>query len=329
MPTETATVAPARGAVIEARRPGPRPGGERLVQSGTRHRGDIVLIGAVYGRVRAMLDENGKPVTSAGPSIPVEIQGLSEVPAAGEDMMVLGDERKAREIALFRHGKVRDVKFAKQHAAKLELFGQMGEGEKKTLALVIKSDVQGSQEALVHALRGSPPKSEVNVVTSWRRRDHRIGRQLAMAARGDHAQHGADAWPESSPIGGHPDPYYTLYEAVDEMKARFRKCCRRAQGVLDRNGRGRQVSHLEGRHRRRLLVSMASSSARAGAGLRDNVVIQTGTSNRSRAQGRTAPSEIRFECAVAQELHDLKEKDQLRSSSGRGSEIAVRSLGKR
>src|SRR6267142_1587642 len=99
-----------------------------------------------------MLDENGKPVQAAGPSIPVEIQGLSEVPNAGEDMMVLTDERKAREIALFRQGKFRDVKFAKQHAAKLEnMFENMAE-DKKVLNLVIKADVQGSQEALIHAL---------------------------------------------------------------------------------------------------------------------------------------------------------------------------------
>src|SRR6185369_3365061 len=141
--------APAKGAVIEARLDkGRGPVATLLVQSGTLNRGDIVLTGAVYGRVRAMLDENGKQVASAGPSIPVEVQGLSEVPSAGEDMMVLTDERKAREIALFRQGKFRDVKLAKQQAAMLE---NMGEG-KKILTLVIKADVQGSQEALVHAL---------------------------------------------------------------------------------------------------------------------------------------------------------------------------------
>ncbi|HUQ26146.1 MAG TPA: translation initiation factor IF-2, partial [Burkholderiales bacterium] len=118
--------APAKGVVIEARLDkGRGPVATLLVQSGTLNRGDIVLTGAVYGRVRAMLDEAGKPVAAAGPSIPVEIQGLSEVPAAGEDMMVLTDERKAREIANFRQGKFRDVKFAKQNAAKLEnVFGQ-------------------------------------------------------------------------------------------------------------------------------------------------------------------------------------------------------------
>src|ERR1700751_3727995 len=129
--------APAKGVVIEARLDkGRGPVATVLVQGGTLNRGDIVLTGAVFGRVRAMLDESAKPVQSAGPSIPVEIQGLSEVPNAGEDMMVLTDERKAREIALFRQGKFRDVKLAKQQAAKLEnVFEQMGEGEKKVLAL--------------------------------------------------------------------------------------------------------------------------------------------------------------------------------------------------
>src|SRR5437762_5823476 len=136
-------VAPAKGVVIEARLDkGRGPVATVLVQAGSLNRGDIVLTGAVFGRVRAMLDENGKPVQAAGPSIPVEIQGLSEVPNAGEDMMVLTDERKAREIANFRQGKFRDVKFAKQHAAKLEnMFEQMAE-DKKALNLVIKADVQ-------------------------------------------------------------------------------------------------------------------------------------------------------------------------------------------
>src|SRR5262249_30713020 len=101
---------PAKGVVIEARLDkGRGPVATVLVQSGTLERGDVVLTGAVYGRVRAMLDENGKPVQSAGPSIPVEIQGLSDVPLAGEEMVALADERKAREIALFRQGKFRDV----------------------------------------------------------------------------------------------------------------------------------------------------------------------------------------------------------------------------
>src|SRR5688500_18667136 len=132
-----------------------------------------------------MLDENGKAVQAAGPSIPVEVQGLSEVPNAGEDMMVIADERKAREIANFRQGKFRDVKFAKQHATKLEnMFGQMAEGEKKVLTLVIKSDVQGSQEALVHALtRLATEEVKVTVVHAGVGGITESDVNLAMASR--------------------------------------------------------------------------------------------------------------------------------------------------
>jgi translation initiation factor IF-2 len=144
----------AKGLVIEARLDkGRGPVATVLVQAGLLRKGDVLLAGSVFGRVRAMLDENGKPVGEAGPSIPVEIQGLAEVPQAGEEVIVLGDERKAREIALFRQGKFRDVKLAKQQAAKLEtIFEQMGEGGSKTLSLIVKADVQGSQEALMHAM---------------------------------------------------------------------------------------------------------------------------------------------------------------------------------
>jgi len=145
--------APAKGIVIEARLDkGRGPVATILVQSGTLNRGDAVLAGASYGRVRAMLNENGKPVTSAGPSMPVEIQGLTDVPAAGDEVIAMVDERKAREIALFRQGKFRDVKLARQQAAKLEsMFDNLGEGT-QTLALIVKTDVQGSQEALVSSL---------------------------------------------------------------------------------------------------------------------------------------------------------------------------------
>lgn len=144
---------PAKGLVIEARLDkGRGPVATILVQSGTLNRGDSILAGASYGRVRAMLNENGKPVNSAGPSIPVEVQGLSDVPAAGDEVIVMADERKAREIALFRQGKFRDVKLARQQAAKLEsMFDNLGEGS-QTLSLIVKTDVQGSQEALVAAL---------------------------------------------------------------------------------------------------------------------------------------------------------------------------------
>src|SRR6201996_8636897 len=147
--------AAAQGVVVEARLDkGKGPVATVLGQTGTLNRGDIVLAGSAYGRVRAMLDEPGKATKSAGPSIPVEIQGLSEVPAAGEEVIVMPDDRKAREIALFRQGKFRDVKLAKQQAAKLEnMLEQMGEGEVQNLPLIVKADVQGSQEALVQALQ--------------------------------------------------------------------------------------------------------------------------------------------------------------------------------
>ena len=146
--------AAAKGLVIEARLDkGRGPVATVLVQSGTLRRGDTLLVGSTYGRVRAMLDEAGKSIDEATPSIPVEIQGLNEVPQAGEEVIALPDERKAREIALFRQGKFRDVKLARQQAAKLEnMFDTIGEGEVKTLALIIKADVQGSQEALSHAM---------------------------------------------------------------------------------------------------------------------------------------------------------------------------------
>ncbi|PLC55158.1 translation initiation factor IF-2 [Pollutimonas nitritireducens] len=145
--------APAKGVVIEARLDkGRGPVATILVLSGTLNRGDAVLAGASFGRVRAMLNENGKPVNSAGPSVPVEVQGLTEVPAAGDEVIAMVDERKAREIALFRQGKFRDVKLARQQAAKLEsMFDNLGEGT-QTLALIVKTDVQGSQEALVSSL---------------------------------------------------------------------------------------------------------------------------------------------------------------------------------
>ena len=144
----------AKGMVIEARLDkGRGPVATVLVTSGMLKKGDIVLAGSSFGRVRAMVDEAGKPVDAAGPSIPVEIQGLAEVPNAGDDVIVLGDERKAREIALFRQGKFRDVKLARQQAAKLEnMFDQMTEGDVQTLPLIIKADVQGSQEALSQSL---------------------------------------------------------------------------------------------------------------------------------------------------------------------------------
>ncbi len=148
--------APGRGVVVESRLDkGRGPVAAVLVQDGTLRQGDMVLVGSNYGRIRAMLDENGKSIKEAGPSIPVEILGLDGTPEAGDELSVLADEKKAREVALFRQGKFREVKLARAHAGKLEnIFENMGQEEKKTLNIVLKSDVRGSLEALQGALGG-------------------------------------------------------------------------------------------------------------------------------------------------------------------------------
>ncbi|MAD00143.1 translation initiation factor IF-2 [Pseudomonas abyssi] len=146
--------APGRGVVVESRLDkGRGPVATVLVQNGTLRQGDVVLAGVNYGRVRAMLDENGQPIKEAGPSIPVEILGLDGTPDAGDELNVVADEKKAREVALFRQGKFREIKLARQQSAKLEnMFENMGQDEKKTLNIVIKADVRGSLEALQGSL---------------------------------------------------------------------------------------------------------------------------------------------------------------------------------
>jgi translation initiation factor IF-2 len=215
---------PAKGLVIEARLDkGRGPVATVLVQSGTLRRGDVVLAGSAYGRVRAMLDENGKPIQEAGPSIPVEIQGLAEVPLAGEEVIVLADERKAREIALFRQGKFRDVKLAKQQAAKLEnMFDQLGEGV-QTLALIIKSDVQGSQEALVHAmLKLSTDEVKVQVVHAAVGAITESDVNLALASKavilGFNVRADLQARKVAEGQGVDIRYYGVIYDAVDEVK---------------------------------------------------------------------------------------------------------------
>ncbi|MDN7965366.1 translation initiation factor IF-2 [Burkholderia multivorans] len=218
--------APAKGIVIEAKLDkGKGPVATMLVQSGTLSRGDIVLAGSAYGRVRAMLDENGKPTKEAGPSIPVEIQGLSEVPAAGEEVIVLPDERKAREIALFRQGKFRDVKLAKQQAAKLEsMLEQMGEGEVQNLPLIIKADVQGSQEALVQSLlKLSTDEVRVQIVHSAVGGISESDVNLATASKaviiGFNTRADAQARKLAEANGIDIRYYNIIYDAVDEVKA--------------------------------------------------------------------------------------------------------------
>ena len=319
---KAAADAPAKGVVIEARLDkGRGPVATLLVQSGTLNRGDIILTGAVYGRVRAMLDENGKPVHAAGPSIPVEVQGLSEVPNAGEDMMVLADERKAREIALFRQGKFRDVKFAKQHASKLEnMFGQMGEGEKKVLNLVIKADVQGSQEALIHALtRLATDEVKVTVVHAGVGAITESDVNLAMASRaviiGFNTRADATARKLAESSGIQLRYYNIIYEAVDEIKAAL-------SGMLAPEKKESVIGLVEVRQVFRIskIGTVAGCYVQEGLVkrgaqvrvLRDNVVIHTGEiDSLKRFKDDAREVKAGFECGMSlKNFDDLKEHDQ-------------------
>jgi len=216
----------AKGLVIEARLDkGRGPVATILVQSGTLTTGDVVLAGQTFGRVRAMLDENGKAIKTAGPSIPVEIQGLTEVPQAGDEFMVLSDERRAREIATYRAGKFRNTKLAKQQAAKLEnMFADISAGEVKNLPIIIKADVQGSQEALassllklsteevkvqlVYAAVGAISESDINLA---------IASKAIVIGFNVRADAGARKLAEGNGVDVH---YYNIiYDAVDELKA--------------------------------------------------------------------------------------------------------------
>ncbi|MFT4069668.1 translation initiation factor IF-2 [Paraburkholderia sp.] len=217
---------PAKGLVIEAKLDkGKGPVATILVQSGTLNRGDVVLAGSAYGRVRAMLDETGKPTKSAGPSIPVEIQGLSEVPQAGEEVIVMPDERKAREVALFRQGKFRDVKLAKQQAAKLEnMLEQMGEGEVQYMPLIVKADVQGSQEALVQSLQKlSTDEVRVQIVHGAVGGISESDVNLATASKaviiGFNTRADAQARKLAEANGVDIRYYNIIYDAVDDVKA--------------------------------------------------------------------------------------------------------------
>jgi len=160
---------PGQGVVVESRLDkGRGPVATLLVQNGTLRKGDIVLAGQHYGRIRAMMDENGKPIEAAGPAIPVEILGLDGTPGAGEEFTMVSSEKKAREVALFRQGKYREVKLARQQKAKLEnLFSNMQAGDVKSLNIVLKADVRGSLEALTNALEDlSTEEVKVNIVSS-------------------------------------------------------------------------------------------------------------------------------------------------------------------
>jgi translation initiation factor IF-2 len=313
--------APAKGLIIESRLDkGRGPVATVLVQSGTLKRGDVVLAGAAFGRVRAMLDEKGKAVHDAGPSIPVEIQGLSDVPSAGDDLIVLGDEKKAREIALYRQGRFRDTKLAKQQAAKLEnMFEQIGES--KTLPLIIKADVQGSQEALVHALtKLSTEEVKVQVVHAAVGGISESDVGLAIASKAViigfnvRADQLARKMAESNGIDVR---YYNIiYDAVDEVKAAL-------SGMLAPEQREQVLGLVEIRQIIRVpkVGSVAGCMVldglvRRGASarlLRDNVVIWTGElSSLKRFKDDVREVKAGFECGLTLKGYDdIKESDQL------------------
>ena len=216
----------AKGLVIEARLDkGRGPVATVLVQSGTLKAGDVVLAGSTYGRVRAMLDENGKPIKTAGPSIPVEIQGLTEVPQAGDEFMVMTDERRAREISTYRAGKFRNTKLAKQQASKLEnMFSDINAGEVKMLPIIIKADVQGSQEALAQSLlKLSTDEVKVQLVYSAVGGISESDVNLAIASKavliGFNTRADAQARKLAENNGIEIRYYNIIYDAVDELRA--------------------------------------------------------------------------------------------------------------
>jgi translation initiation factor IF-2 len=313
----------AKGLVIEAQLDkGRGPVATVLVQSGTLKRGDIVLAGSSFGRVRAMLDEDAKVVSEAGPSIPVEIQGLTEVPQAGDEFMVLGDERRAREIATFRQGKYRDVKLAKRQAASLEtMMDQMGQGAKQTLPLIVKADVQGSQEALaqsllklstdevkvqiVHAAVGGISESDINLA---------IASKAVIVGFNVRADAGSRKLAESN---GVDIRYYNIiYDAVDEIKAAM-------TGMLAPEQREETIGTAEIRtvFVASKIGTVAGSMVTAGVVrrgarfrlLRDNVVVYTGeVESVRRMKDDVREVAAGFECGIKlKNYSDIKEGDLL------------------
>jgi translation initiation factor IF-2 len=314
--------APAKGLVIEAKLDkGKGPVATILVQSGTLNRGDVVLAGSAYGRVRAMLDETGKPTKSAGPSIPVEIQGLSEVPQAGEEVIVMPDDRKAREVALFRQGKFRDVKLAKQQAAKLEnMLEQMGEGEVAYMPLIVKADVQGSQEALVQSLlKLSTDEVRVQIVHGAVGGISESDVNLATASKaviiGFNTRADAQARKLAETNGVDIRYYNIIYDAVDDVKAAM-------SGMLAPEKREVVTGTVEVRQVFKVpkIGAVAgcmvtdgfvkrSSSVRV---LRNNVVIFTGELD-SLKRFKDDVKEVRqgFECGMSiKNFNDIVEGDQ-------------------
>ncbi|MGW8184075.1 MAG: translation initiation factor IF-2, partial [Burkholderiales bacterium] len=293
-----------------------------LVQSGTLKRGDVMLAGAVFGRVRALVDEGGRTIDHAGPSIPVEVLGLSDVPVAGAEVIVLGDERKAREIALFRQGKFRDVKLAKQQATKLEnMFEQMGDGQAKILSLIIKADVQGSYEGLSNALaKLSTDEVKVNIVHSGVGGISESDVNLALASKaviiGFNTRADSAARKLAEANGVDIRYYNVIYEAVDEVKAALSGMLapekkENVQGLVEirqtfkisRVGTVAGCYVTEGLIRRNSRVRL----------LRDNVVIHDGElASLKRFKDDAREVKAGFECGLSlKNYDDIKVGDQV------------------
>jgi translation initiation factor IF-2 len=315
--------AAAKGIVIEAKLDkGRGPVATVLVQSGTLKKGDVVLAGSSYGRVRAMLDEDGHTSEAAGPSMPVEIQGLSDVPQAGDEFMVLTDERRAREIATFRQGKYREVTLNKRQAAKLEgMFENMGEGQAQTLALIVKADVQGSQEALAQSLlKLSTPEVRVQIVHAAVGGITESDINLAIASKAvvigfnTRADSGARKLAEGN--GVDVRYYNIIYDAVDEVKAAM-------GGMLAPEQREEVIGTAEIRSVfvASKIGTVAGCMITAGVArrdarfrlLRENVVIYTGELD-SLKRFKDDVREVKegFECGVKlKNYNEIKEGDQL------------------
>ena len=313
----------AKGLVIEAQLDkGRGPVATVLVQSGTLKVGDIVLAGQTFGRVRAMTDENGKATKSAGPSIPVEIQGLSEVPQAGDEFMVLSDERRAREIATYRAGKFRHTKLAKQQAAKMEnVFAEMQAGEVQNLPIIIKADVQGSQEALATSLlKLSTDEVRVQLVYAGVGGISESDVNLAIASKaliiGFNVRADANARKHAEANDVQLNYYNIIYDAVDELKAAM-------SGMLAPEQREEAIGTAEIRtvFVATKIGTIAGSYVTSGQVtrgcrfrlLRENVVIYTGeVESVRRLKDDVKEVKEGFECGIKlRNYTDIKEGDQL------------------
>ncbi len=315
--------APAKGLVIEAQLDkGRGPVATVLVQSGTLKAGDVVLAGQTFGRVRAMLDENGKPIKSAGPSIPVEIQGLTEVPQAGDEFMVMADERRAREIATYRAGRFRNTKLAKMQAAKLEnVFSDINAGEVKLVPIIIKADVQGSQEALGQSLlKLSTDEVKVQLVYSAVGGISESDINLAIASKalviGFNVRADAGARKLAENNGVDINYYSIIYDAVDELKLAM-------SGMLTPDKREEVIGTAEIRQVFKVskIGSIAGCMVTSGFVrrtarlrlLRNNAVIYTGELE-SLKRFKDDAKEVKegFECGLnIKGYNDINEGDQL------------------